>query len=128
MAKDLVIIDSCVLIRAFRKDVQANSDLKEIMNRTAYSVVTQLELLFGANTVIKKEAINRIFESYYGIPLNPLISAKAVSIMQTYITGQQIISVPDCLIAATSLISGFPLLTYNKKDFEFIEGIRFHNT
>jgi len=45
--------------------------------------------------------------------------------MQTYVTGQRIISVPDCLIAATSIITGYPLLTYNKKDFDFIEGIHF---
>lgn len=126
MAKDLVIIDSCVLIKAFRKDRLANDDLKEIVNQTAYSVITQLELLIGANTSIKKAAVNKIFESYYGIPLSPAISAKAIEIMQTYVTGQQIISVPDCLIAATSIITGYPLLTYNKKDFDFIEGVKFY--
>lgn len=76
MAKDLVIIDSCVLIKAFRKDPAANSDLKEIINRTAYSVITQLELLIGAKTLLKKEAVTKIFESYYGIPLNPAIQLK----------------------------------------------------
>lgn len=126
MAKNLIIIDSCVLIKAFRKDVIANNDLKAIVNHTAFSVITQLELLIGANTRLKKEAVNKIFESYYGIPLSPAISVKAIQIMQTYVTGQQIISVPDCLIAATSIITGYPLLTYNKKDFNFIEGITFY--
>jgi predicted nucleic acid-binding protein len=46
--------------------------------------------------------------------------------MQIYVTGQQIVSVPDCLIAATSIITGYPLLTYNKKDFDFIEGVKFY--
>jgi len=126
MAKDLIIIDSCVLIKAFRKNSEANNDLKEIINHTAYSVITQLELLVGANTLLKKDAVIKIFESYYGIPLSPAISRKAIQIMQTYITGQRTVSVPDCLIAATSLITGFPLLTYNKKDFDFIEGIIFY--
>ena len=126
MAKDLVIVDSCVLIKAFRKDALANNDLKEIINRTAYSVITQLELLIGANTLMKKEAVSKIFESYYGIPISPAISEKAIHIMKTYVTGQQIVSVPDCLIAATSIISGYPLLTYNKKDFDFIEGVNFY--
>jgi len=128
MAKDLIIIDSCVLIKAFRKDAKANNDLKNIADHTAYSVITQLELLVGANTLVKKEALNKIFDAYYGIPLNQVISLKAIEIMQKYITGQQIISVPDCLIAATSIITGFPLLTYNKKDFEFIEGVNFYHT
>jgi predicted nucleic acid-binding protein len=126
MAKELIIIDNCVLIKAFRKDAVANLDLKEITHRTAYSVITRLELLIGANTLTKKDTITKIFDSYYGIPLNEEISVKAIEIMQTYVTGQQIISVPDCLIAATSIITGYPLLTYNKKDFEFIEGISFY--
>src|SRR5450759_942838 len=126
MAQNLIIVDSCVLIKAFRKDINAINDLKEISGHTAYSIITQLELLIGASTITKKEVINKIFESYYGIPLNPLISAKGVEIMQKYVTGQQIISVPDCLIAATSIITGFPLLTYNKEDFDFIEGVNFY--
>jgi len=126
MAKELIIIDSCVLIKAFRKDTTANIDLKEIIDHTAYSVITRLELLIGANTLTKKDTITKIFDSYYGIPLSEKISVKAIEIMQTYVTGQQIISVPDCLIAATSIITGYPLLTYNKKDFDFIEGITFY--
>jgi len=126
MATNLIIVDSCVLIKAFRKDVNAINDLKAISGHTAFSVITQLELLIGANTVAKKEAMNKIFESYYGIPINTAITAKAIEIMQRYISGQQIISVPDCLIAATSIITGYPLLTYNKKDFNFIEGVNFY--
>jgi predicted nucleic acid-binding protein len=126
MARNLIIVDSCVLIKAFRKDAQAINDLKEISGRTAYSIITQLELLIGANTIAKKEAINRIFESYYGIPLNPSISIKAVEIMQKYISGQKVISVPDCLIAATSILTGYPLMTYNIKDFDFMDGLVFY--
>ena len=126
MAKNLVIIDSCVLIKAFRKDPLANNDLREIANHTAYSTITQLELLIGANTQNKKDAVFKIFDSFYGIPLNQAISEKAIEIMQKYVTGQQIISVPDCLIAATSIITGYHLLTYNKKDFNFIEGLYFY--
>ena len=103
MAPNLIIVDSCVLIKAFRKDADAINDLKVIYGHTAYSVITQLELLIGANTIVKKEAIKKIFESYYGIPLNPIISEKSIEIMRIYITGQQVISVPDCLIAATSI-------------------------
>ncbi len=123
MAHSLIIVYSCVFIKAFRKNAQARNDLKNIEGRTAYSIITQLILLTGANTKIKKEAIAEIFESYYGIPLNSEISKMAVQIMQTYISGQQVLSVPDCLIAATALVTGFPLLTYNTKDFSFIRGL-----
>ena len=128
MAKNLIIVDSCVLIKAFRKDLTAINDLKEIVDITAYSVITQLELLIGANTMQKKEAVKSIFESYYGIPINPTISVAAIEIMRKYVNGQRIISVPDCLIAATSIITGYPLFTYNKKDFDFIQGLNLFET
>ena len=126
MAKDLIIVDSCVLIKAFRKDVFAINELMVISGNIAFSIITELELFIGANTFAKKEVLKKIFESYYRIPLNASISVKAVEIMQMYVSGQQIISVPDCLIAATSIITGYPLLTYNNKDFNFIEGVKFH--
>ncbi len=126
MAKNLVLVDSCVLIKAFRKDASANKVLQEIAHRAAYSDITRLELLVGANTPVKKEAMNNIFASWYRVPLNPEIADLAMQMMNAYITGQRVISVPDCLIAATSIVAGIPLLTYNKKDFEFIEGITFY--
>jgi predicted nucleic acid-binding protein len=57
MAKSLVIVDSCVFIKAFRNDTDAKNDLKKIEGFTAYSIITQLELLVGANTSAKKEAM-----------------------------------------------------------------------
>ena len=108
-------------------DSRARNDLKYIEGRTAYSIITQLELLTGANTKTKKEAITEIFESYFGIPVNAEISKKAVQIMQTYVTGQQMLSVPDCLIAATAIVTGFPLLTYNTRDFSFIDDLKLLN-
>jgi predicted nucleic acid-binding protein len=67
------------------------------------------------------------FDSYYGIPLNQAISFKAIEIMHKYISGHQTINIPDCLIAATAIITGFPLFTYNKKDFEFMDGVKLYD-
>ena len=110
MAKDLIIVDSCVLIKAFRRDVNAINDLKEIEGYTAYSVITQLELLIGANTKAKKEALKNIFGLYYGVPLSQAISLKAVDLMTNYVNGHRIISVPDCLISATSINYRFSIV------------------
>lgn len=83
-----------------------------------------MELYFGAKTVAKKNLVKQLVGSYYSIPLSPAISEKAVQLMYDYVLGNRIVSIPDCLIAATSLITGFPLLTYNTRDFEFIEDLQ----
>ena len=35
--------------------------------------------------------------------------------------------IPDSIIAATSLLGGFQLFTLNRKDFDFIKGIKLYN-
>jgi len=97
--------------------------IHDLKGRTSYSVITKLELLVGASTGTRKEAVSNILSSYYGISLSPAISKIAVSIMEKHISGQRNITIPDCLIAATSIVTGFKLLTYNQKDFDFIDGI-----
>jgi predicted nucleic acid-binding protein len=37
------------------------------------------------------------------------------------------ISVPDALIAAATVSNNFELFTYNRKDFDFIEGLKLYN-
>jgi predicted nucleic acid-binding protein len=124
MAKELIIVDTCVLIRAFRKDREASLILQKSQLKIAISAITTMELYFGAKTVAKKNIVKQLVDSYYSITLSPAISQKAVQLMHDYVSGNRNISVPDCLIAATSIITGFPLLTFNTKDFEFIEGLQ----
>jgi predicted nucleic acid-binding protein len=100
--------------------------LKTLSDRIAYSVITYLELLTGANTSEKKAVIKQIFESYYGIPINETISLKAIEIMYNNISGQRNIAIPDCLIAATATVTGFSLLTFNLKDFDFVGEVKLY--
>ena len=123
MARDLILVDTCVFIKAFRKDKNTLKMILDLKGRTSYSVITKLELLVGASTSTRKKAVSNILSSYYGISLSPTISKMAVSIMEKHISGQRNITIPDCLIASTSIVTGFKLLTYNQKDFDFIDGI-----
>ena len=123
MARNLILVDTCVFIKAFRKDKNTLKMIHDLKGRTSYSVITKLELLVGASTGTRKEAVSNILSSYYGISLSPAISKMAVSIMEKHISGQRNITIPDCLIASTSIVTGFKLLTYNQKDFDFIDGI-----
>ncbi len=124
MAKELIIVDTCVLIRAFRKDREASLILQKSQLKIAISAITTMELYFGAKTLAKKNIVKQLVGFYYSIPLSPAISEKAVQLMHDYVSGNRSISVPDCLIAATSIITGFPLLTFNTRDFEFIEELQ----
>ncbi|GHU70850.1 hypothetical protein FACS189413_11760 [Bacteroidia bacterium] len=41
-------------------------------------------------------------------------------------TGQPMLRLADCMIAAFAMYYKMELLTFNKKDFEFIQGITIH--
>lgn len=103
------------------------SELKRIKHRIAYSYNKYMELLAGSRTDVRKKEITELFDSFYGIPLDYSISNTAVELMLKYVSGQRSVSIPDCLIAASQLTTKFPLFTYNKKDFDFVETIQFYN-
>lgn len=123
MALNLIILDTCVFIKAFRGDKATATIIKNLEGQIAYSYITYLELLAGCKTNMRKKEITGLFDTFYGIPVDYNISNQAVELMLKYISGQRSISIPDCLIAASQLTTGFPLFTYNTKDFEFFDNI-----
>jgi len=59
------------------------------------------------------------------IPLDTNISTRFLSLLEEYALSHKL-SVPDGLIAATSLSHSIPLYTLNKKDFQFITDLQLH--
>jgi predicted nucleic acid-binding protein len=49
----------------------------------------------------------------------------AIDLVEKYAKSHGL-KIPDALIAATSICEEMPLLTYNVKDFKFIEKIRLY--
>lgn len=85
-----------------------------------------MELYFGAmdkrELMIIKKHINllRIFH------VNPEISEKAINLIERYAKSHTL-HIADAFIAATSIHYQLELLTYNVKDFKFIENIKLYS-
>jgi tRNA(fMet)-specific endonuclease VapC len=125
--KGLILCDTNVLIRLFREDVTVKKDLDLIgVNNLAVSVITQAELLAGANKLnySKTLAILGIFELVHLDTEASLIFSKLINSKKIFNSGKHI---PDLLIAATALANGLPLFTDNKKHFEHIPGIQLYS-
>lgn len=121
-----ILVDTCILIAAYRGDEMISNELKKIHARMVISPVTVMELYKGARTKERKQELERQLKSYSIVHLNKDISEKAISLMKKYQTGKREVYIPDCLIGATSLIYDFQLYTENKDDFDFMENIRFY--
>ena len=124
------LVDTSVLIALFRKNEEAKMALDSLIATDAYICdVTFLEVLAGCFTTEKREYALNFLDAYGLLKNNERISEKSMQLMKRYCIqriGQPVLRLPDCLIAAFALYHKMELLTFNKKDFEFIQDIFIH--
>ena len=125
------LVDTSVLVALFRKNEAAKVALNSLTADETYVCdVTFLEMLAGCSTSEKRDYTLDALEEYKLLKNNEKISDKSMQLMKRYCiqrSGQPMLRLADCLIAAFSIHHKMELLTFNKKDFEFIQGISIHN-
>jgi predicted nucleic acid-binding protein len=126
MASPLIIIDTDILIDYSHGNEQAKSGLIELESkyRLAISVVTQLELMVGCNNKKEFTSLRKFLSDFQIIQITDIASQKAVELFENYRLTHGVL-IPDMLIAATALTLDVTLCSKNKKDFQFIEGLKF---
>ncbi len=120
----MVIVDTDVLISAFRGNPMAIQLIKKYMPEVCVSVVTEIELYIGATNKSKKDTVAQVLSAHEVIPINKSIGEIAVRLVQTYNTSNRSLYLPDAFIAATCLYEHCSLLTFNTKDFKFVKGLQ----
>ena len=124
------LVDTSVLIALFRKNEDAKIALNSLDASDVYICdVTYLEILTGCFTTEKRDSALNCLSVYGLLKSSEKISEKSMQLMKRYCIqhfGKPILRLPDCLIAAFALYHNMELLTFNKKDFEFIDNILIH--
>jgi len=128
--KEKCLVDTSVLIALFRKSEEAKVALDNLnANNTYICDITFLEILTGCFTAEKREYALNFLEPFGFLKNNEGISDKSMQLMKRYCiqrVGQPILRLADCLIASFAIYYKMELLTFNKKDFEFIQGVTIH--
>ena len=99
--------------------------MDNLEGRIAVSVITVLELYQGVTSKKRKYELEKQLKAYQIVPLNDQISLAAILLMKKYIP-ESLLLPPDGLIAATAIHFQLELYTDNKKDFDFIKGLKFY--
>jgi predicted nucleic acid-binding protein len=124
------LVDTSVLIALFRKNDEAKAALDRLNAGSAYVCdITLMEILAGCFTAERRDSALHFLEAFGLLKNNEDVSDKALQLMKRYCIqrdGQPMLRLADCLIAAFAVYHKMELLTFNKKDFDFIKGISIH--
>jgi predicted nucleic acid-binding protein len=82
-----------------------------------------------AKFMLERDYTLNFLDAYGLLRNNELVSDKSIQLMKRYCiqrAGQPMLRLADCLIAAFAAFHKMELLTFNKKDFDFIKGFSIH--
>ncbi len=120
------LIDTNIIIYFFKDEFPGNKTewITDVF-RTSFnvSVIAKIEFLGwnGFTPIQYKQAI-QFLDNAKIISMDDDIAGKSIQLMR-----EQRIKLPDAVIAATSIINNFTLVTRNIKDFIGIEGLDVYN-
>jgi len=125
MAKEKVICDTDVLIDFWDAKSKRHNETLDLINNNIgldnvyISAITQMELLMGAFNKIEENKIKKSLQRINIALINNEITIVAQHLFEKYRLSHGL-AIPDCFIAATSIVTDLKLLTYNTKDYKFI--------
>lgn len=120
-----LLIDTDILIFHSRGDGHAAAFLRahRVESRLCVSSITQMELLTGALDRSEQRRIERFLQRFIVIKIDDGICDQAVRHVRRYALSHRL-AAPDASIAATATVRRIPLATGNRRDYEFIRGLR----
>jgi len=123
----MILFDTNIIVETLKKNIQAINTFQHIgAENVSVSAVTAMELYFGALDKRELMKIKKHIKLLRIIHVSPEISEKAMNLIEKYAKSHAL-HIADAFIAATAIHYRLELLTYNVKDFKFIENIKLYS-
>ncbi len=119
----MILIDTNILIQILKGDQTTIEKVEGFSGQVSISSISAMELYYGALNKAEVKKIGRFISLFKTVHLTQEISIKATKLIQTYAKSHTL-DIPDSLIAATAIVNHFELITYNIKDFKYIDGLK----
>ncbi|MEA1892106.1 MAG: type II toxin-antitoxin system VapC family toxin [Campylobacterota bacterium] len=117
----MIFLDTCLLIDYSKEKIDI-----ELSKNYCISSIVSMEFKVGALNKRELKKINRILSNINIVEIDQSILDLADLLVEKYSLSHNM-GIYDAIIAATCLVYGFPLWTYNSKDFRFINGLELIN-
>lgn len=116
-----VLCDTNILIELYKGNQAILQEMKRIGSPNIYiSDVTAGELLYGARDKRELEILKNDIASLNCLPIDAGISRLSIELISKYSLSHNL-TLPDALIAATSMVHDLMLYTLNQKDFQYLQ-------
>ena len=124
----MILLDTCIVIDYLRNRPEVVSFIEqEGKNNFILSTVVTIELFKGVRNKIELRTLQKELQHFSSLEIDNNVSSVANKLAESYALSHQM-GLGDTLIAATALIYGLELKTYNMKDFQFIPSLKVSNT
>lgn len=123
----MILCDTDIIIELFKGNKTTIDIIEKVgIKNISISSITEMELYFGALNKKELKQIKKYLNELNIIHIDIIVSECAVKLIETYSKSHHL-KIPDSIIAATSLIHGLELFTYNKKDFQYIKNLNLYD-
>lgn len=123
MEEDLVLCDTNVFIHFFNGNEETIAFFKNLGDkRILIPSITLMELYQGMRNKSDLNKMKKRVKNYSILHFNDEVSGLAIEYINTFRLSHHL-QIPDAIIAASAVVFGLPLFTYNLKDFHFIPDI-----
>ena len=119
-----IVLDTNILIEILKNNKQTIRAIEKI-NNYCISEITKMELFYGALNKNELKKLKDFLSFFEIIPIEKEISQKASKLIYKYAKSHNL-TIPDGLIAATSIVNNYQLFTYNIKDFKYIKELKLY--
>jgi predicted nucleic acid-binding protein len=119
-----ILVDTDILVDAGRKVTEAVDYLEHMEQQATLgvSVITQMELMVGCRNNRELRVLERFLRRFSIVTLNEAIAETGVTLLRRYRLSHSLL-IADALIAASAVTVDSPLVTKNRRDYRFIEGL-----
>jgi len=109
-----VLVDTDILIKAYRGDKVKDGNLKYLKGKYCISVITACELINGAKNIKQRAEFLKVLRYYQIALVDEKISEQAFSLYKKYSIKNDM-KISDSFIAATAIEQDLLLYTDNKR-------------
>lgn len=109
------------------RHTKTKSILEEIitLDRIVLSAITKMELMLGAANKHELMKIDEKLHRFNIALINNDITLKAFVLLHNHHLSHGL-AIPDCIIAATAIVTDLELFTYNTKGFKFFKELKLY--